>query len=205
MRHQAWLKLSKIKQYRMSRLTPQDAQAAKIKNIIEISFDFSTMTRVFAKESSTKILERLEQFFAELASVTTRAEYDGLHSDFCKWFTENVWTAAKTLRNERIIPSRQSSYGQAAKVLDVAAKVYVYYCSQPSPEAARQLVPMLHAALDTDMMRQLCRNSRETIQEVDRAEYERLQTLVTREIGESDVHPVQYDDLMWRKLQRAVL
>ena len=133
----------------MTRFTLQDAQAAKIKNIVEISFDFSTMTRVFAKGSSTKILDRLEQFFAELASVTTKAEYDGLHSDFCDWFTENLRTAAKELPKKRI-PSRQSSYGQAANFLDVAAKVYVYYCAQPSPEAARHLVPMLHAALDTN-------------------------------------------------------
>jgi hypothetical protein len=35
--------------------TLQAAHDAKTKNIVEISFDFSTMTRVFAKESSTKI------------------------------------------------------------------------------------------------------------------------------------------------------
>jgi hypothetical protein len=116
--------------------TLQAAHDAKTKNIVEISFDFSTMTRVFAKESSTKILERLESFFAELVRVTTKAEYDSLHSDFCSWFIENICTAAKKSSNGRIIASCQSSYGQAAKVLDVAAKVYVYYCVQPSPNAA---------------------------------------------------------------------
>lgn len=184
--------------------TLQEAQDAKTANIIGMGWDFSTMTRVFAKQSSTKILEQLKDLFAKLDRVSDRVEYERLHSDFCYWFTGNVCTAAKRLPNGRIKAGGPSSYGHAAKVLDIAVKVYVYYCAQPSPDAAQRLVPMLHAALDTEMMQRLCPKSPERIQEVDRVEYERLQALVTLEIGESGIHPVQYDDIVWRRLQPGI-
>lgn len=182
--------------------TLREAEIAKTKNITEIGLDFSTMTRVFARESGAKILARLEAFFVEICTVKTQAEYDSLHADFCDWFTKNIRTAEKKFRGGRSLDSRQSSYGHAAKVLDVAAKVYIYYCSQPSPEDARRLIPMLHAALDTDMMRKLCGRSPERLHGVDRAEYERLQILVAAKCA-SGIHAVQYDDVMWRRLQRS--
>jgi hypothetical protein len=184
--------------------TPEDAENAKTKNIQEIALGFSAMTRVFAKQSDTKILERLEKFFREVRGITTQAEYDALHSGFCDWFVRNISTAAKTFKNGRVIASCQCSYGHAAKVLDVAAKVYIYYCAQPSPEAAQRLVPMLHGALDTDMMHNLCRKSPPSLYGVDRAEYQRLQSLVIDAIANAAIYPVQYDDLMWRRLQRRV-
>jgi hypothetical protein len=70
------------------RFTPQNAARAKTKNIIELSFDFSAMVRVFAKGSGTIILERLETFFAQLADVNSKAPYDALHAEFCEWFTK---------------------------------------------------------------------------------------------------------------------
>jgi hypothetical protein len=107
----------------------------------------------------------------------------------------------KKFKNGQTKPSRACSYGQAAKILDVSAKVYVYYCSQPSPEAARRIVPMLHAALDTPMMDLL--GIPMTLQQVDRAIYEDLQARVAHEIAPSRIYPVQYDDIMWHRLQRA--
>jgi len=186
------------------RFTRQDAENARKKNIIEIALHFSAMTRVFAKQSHTKILKHLEQLFDQVHSITTQFEYDTLHNGFCDWFVKNISTAAKSFKNGRTIASSQCSYGHAAKVLDVAAKVYIYYCAQPSPEAAQRLVPMLHAALDTDMMNCLCRNSPSNLQGVDRTEYQRLQALVNDAIKDSGIYPVQYDDLMWRHLQRHV-
>jgi hypothetical protein len=45
-------------------------------------------------------------------------------------------------------------------------------------------------------------SAKATIQEVDREHYERLQALVASKIAELGIHPVQYDDVMWRRLQR---
>ena len=42
-----------------------------------------------------------------------------------------------------------------------------------------------------------------TLQQVDRAIYEDLQARVAHEIAPSQIYPVQYDDIMWRRLQRA--
>jgi hypothetical protein len=48
------------------------------------SLPISAMTRVFAKQSDTKILERLEKFFKEVGGITTQSEYDALHSGFLR-------------------------------------------------------------------------------------------------------------------------
>jgi DNA primase len=181
-------------------ITGQEAQDARIKNIIEIGLGFSVMTRVFSKRSNATILKRLEEFFKVLDGVNDKAEYDRFHADFCQWFMQSIRTAERKLKNGQTKPSRACSYGQAAKVLDVSAKVYVYYCAEPSLEAALRLVPMLHAALDTPMMHLLGLST--TLQEVDRDTYEELQSRVTHEIALSQIHPVQYDDIMWRHLQR---
>jgi hypothetical protein len=182
-------------------ITSQEAQDARIKNIIEISLDFSVMIRVLSKGSNAMILKRLEEFFSAMDGINDKADYDHFHADFCQWFMQSISTAEKKFKNGQTKPSRACSYGQAAKILDVSAKVYVYYCSQPSPEAARRIVPMLHAALDTPMMDLL--GIPMTLQQVDRAIYEDLQARVAHEIAPSRIYPVQYDDIMWRRLQRA--
>lgn len=182
-------------------MTKQEAEDARNKNIIEISLDFSAMMRVFSKGSSATILRRLEEGFRAFDGVADKADYDRFHADFCQWFIQNISTAEKKFKSGQTKPSRTCSYGQAAKVLDVAAKVYVYYCGQPSQESARRLVPTLHAALDNRMMEHL--GIPTTLQQVDRAAYEYLQSRVADEIAHSQIYPVQYDDILWRRLQRA--
>jgi hypothetical protein len=85
-------------------------------------------------------------------------------------------------------------------VLDVAAKVYVHYCGLPSPEVAARLIPLLHAALDTQMMDAL--GVVATLQQIGVAEYQDLQR-VARATGDSDDQPVEFDDVMWRRLNRS--
>ena len=60
-----------------------------------------------------------------------------MHADFCGWFTQNIDRAQKKKQRESGAAIRKSSYGQAAKVIDIAAKVYVYYCALPSREPHR--------------------------------------------------------------------
>ena len=64
-------------------------------------------------------------------------------------------TAEKILKNGKVLKSEAASYGHAAKVLDIAIKVYVYYCAQPNAEVAERLVPFLHGAVDTALMKHL--------------------------------------------------
>ena len=106
---------------------------------------------------------------------------------------------------------RAASHGHSAKVLDIALKVYVYYCGQPA-ENTGLLLPLLHSALDTPMIEHLHRRfpkaglSAWTILQVDEDEYRRMQSLVATEIAtdfRSEIFPVQYDDIMWRRLNRT--
>ncbi len=131
------------------------AKDIKTRNIIDMSVTFSAMTRVFSEGSKPTIMQRLEHLFAGLDRINETGAYERVHADFCNWFTQTIRSAERRLKNGRIKASGECSYGQAAKVLDISAKVYVYYCAQPSPETARRLAPMLHGAVDTQIMQHL--------------------------------------------------
>jgi hypothetical protein len=116
--------------------------------------------------------------------------------------------AGKRMRNGGFRPGLPASYGQGAKVLDIASKVYVYYCSQPNAEIARRMEPLLHGAVDTPIMKHLkskyatARIPAKTIQEIDEEAYRVLQSLVLKESLSMGIYPVQYDDTVWRRLNR---
>lgn len=93
----------------------------------------------------------------------------------------------------------------------MAGKVYFYYCHLPDCESATKLLPVLHAAVDTVMMKNLKRKypnnniKAETVEAVAKPEYIALQKLVARHIEDEFnnlIFPVQYDDIMWRRLNR---
>lgn len=86
-------------------ITLQEASAAKLKNIVELGFDFSAMTRVFAAGSYDAIVRRLEEFIAVLETVKSQDDYDRLHSEFCLWFTGRIYTASKQFKSGRSNPS----------------------------------------------------------------------------------------------------
>ena len=104
--------------------------------------------RFLTEGSKVKIQSKLEQVFSRLDKIMSRDDYEACHRSFCDWFTREIWSAEKNLRNGKIQRSQAASYGQAAKVLDIAAKVYVYYCSQPTADIAGRITPLLHGAVD---------------------------------------------------------
>ena len=190
-------------------MNPQDeASLIKIKCVIDMAIDFSAMTRVFEKRSKQKIAEKLEYYLGLLADIDRKDNFEKIHSEFCEWLVKNVCSSKKDLENKN---SQAASYGQAAKLFNVAAKVYVYYCHLPDCESNAMLLPMLHAALDNLMMKKLKEKypkeniKAQTISDVDKFEYVALQKLVTRHIEDdykNMILPVQYDDIMWHRLNR---
>jgi hypothetical protein len=178
-----------------------------MKNIVEIACDFSSMMRVFSKGSKEKIKSKLEKHFSSLTNIKTREDYEAFHLTFCEWFTREIRTAEKKRESREVLKSEAASYGHAAKVLDIAIKVYVCYCAQPDAKVSNRLVPFLHGAVDTQLMEYLKSASSttiraKTIKEVDEKVYRNLQSLVRAESQRRKVHPVQYDDIMFRLLNR---
>lgn len=115
-----------------------DIEGIERKNIIDMALGFTAMTRIFSAKSKGKIETRLEMLFTNLTEINTRAEYKARHRSFCEWFAREIRTAEKRLKNSNLQPSEPSSYGQGAEVLDIAIKVYVYYCSRPTAEIAER-------------------------------------------------------------------
>jgi 5-bromo-4-chloroindolyl phosphate hydrolysis protein len=187
------------------------AEEVKKSNILDMALMFSAMIRLFAKDSKERIVQRLWDLTSELPAINTANDYEKMHREFCIWFCQEIHTAQKTLKNGKTKRSNHASFGQAAKVLDVALKVYVYFCSQPSTDVSARINPFLHGAMDTAMMKYLTDKYPEasvrstTIYQVDEQTYNILKGLVDRDITErfhDEILPVQWDDILWQELNR---
>ena len=197
----------------MKDMNPDEANNAKIENIIDMAVGFSAIMRVFEEGSANKIKGRLETVLPEIASARSEQDFRDRHHSFCQWFAQNVKTAERKKRGAIVKGSAFASYGQGAKVLDVALKVFVYYCQLPDPETAKRTIRWLNAAIDTKMLGHLKKRQdtalpvRATaIGKIDVRTYATLQGLVRRDIDHSfsgRILPVQWDDIMWRRLNRS--
>jgi hypothetical protein len=187
----------------------------KIRNVLDMAFTFAAMNRVFERGAKERIVQRLEMTLSRLTEVADQSGFDKVHRRFCEWFTKEINTAARRGRGKQVRPSRPSSYGHAAKVFDVASKVYVYYCHLPERKTAERLLPFVHSAVDTAMMSDLKKRypknelKARTIGDVAQTDYYVLQKLISKhneeEFGHASLHPVQYDDIVWERLNRRRL
>ena len=184
--------------------------AVKVKkqNIIDMAVGFSAMIPLFQEGSVDLIKEKLAGLFEGLDRISSDQDFSKMHRGFCQWFVKTI-RLAKT--------DEPSSYGHAAKVLDLALKVYVYYCKMPSPPKAESLMPRLNGAIDTPILRHLFKKREDiyresfpphylwTIKIIDKEDYDLLQNAIRQDIRDSfddNILPVQYDDIMGRRLDR---
>jgi hypothetical protein len=172
-----------------SKLTEQgDAERTKRKNIIDMALGFTAMMRILSEGSKAKIEAQLAELFSSLGKIRTRHDYKRCHHSFCEWFTREIRTAERKLKSGIVQQSNAASYGQGAKILDIAIKVYVYYCAQPTAEDAERIVPFLHGAVDTPIMKHLKKSKyatttirATTIKQVDKTSYQARQSVVLAE------------------------
>ena len=184
------------------------AEKAKKQNIIDIAVGFTAMMPLFQERSADLIKEKVADLFEGLERISSDQDFSKMHRDFCQWFVNTI-RLAKT--------EESSSYGHAAKVLDLALKVYVYYCKMPSPAKAASLMPRLNGAIDTPILRHLFKKLEDiyrksypprylwTIKMIDKEDYDLLQKVIRQDIRDSfddNIWPVQYDDIMGRRLDR---
>jgi len=181
------------------------AKQAKKQNIIDMVVGFTAMMRLFQERSADLIKEKLADLFEGLDRIGSEQDFSNMHRDFCQWFVKTI-RLAKT--------EDPPSYGHAAKVLDLALKVYVYYCKMPSPAKAESLMPRLNGAIDTPILRHLFKKLEDiygksysrhlwTIKMIDNETYDLLQKVIRQDIRDSfnnNILPVQYDDIMGRRL-----
>lgn len=188
-----------------------EAAAIKQRNVIDMAITFTAMNRVFEIGAKHRIAEQLARILPALSGIRDRVAFDKSHDQFCRWFMQEIRTAERVLKNGAVKTSRSAAYGHAAKIFDIVAKVFVYYCRLPSPEAADRTEQFLHAAIDTPILRELKGKypetavAAETIEQIDQSQYRKLQDLARRHITDEfhgAILPVQYDDIMWRKLNR---
>jgi hypothetical protein len=181
---------------------------AKKRNIIDMAVGFAGMMPLFQERSADLIKLKLTESFESLERIGSDEEFNKMHRAFCQWFVKTI-RLAKT--------EEPSSYGHAAKVLDLALKVYVYYCNMPSPAKAEALTPWLNGAIDTHILSYLYRKLEDirgkpypphyswTIKVINKEDYDLLQKVIRQDIRDSfdaRILPVQYDDIMGQRLNR---
>jgi hypothetical protein len=179
---------------------------AKKRNIIDMAVGFAGMMPLFQERSADLIKEKLTESFESLERIGLDEEFNKMHRAFCQWFVKTI-KLAKT--------EEPSSYGHAAKVLDLALKVYVYYCKMPSPAKAEALTPWLNGAIDTHILSYLYKKLEDikgkpypphyswTIKVINKEDYDLLQKVIRQDIRDSfdaRILPVQYDDIMGQRL-----
>ncbi len=186
------------------------AQEVKIQNIIDMAVGFSAMGRSFAKGSLPVIREKLYLDIERFLIADSVEEFEEWHETFCQWFTA-------TIRTSGAEPTA-TSWGQAAKVLDVVLKVCIHYSKLPTPREANRMKRWLHAPLDGPMLRhiqqELASEAVERsvlpenvvrIKDIQKEQYIFIQKWL-RKMVESrylqKVNRIMYDDLMWRELNR---
>jgi len=182
------------------------AQQAKKRNIIDMAVGFAGMMPLFQERSADLIKGKLAETIEGLERIDSDDEFNKMHRAFCQWFVKTI-RLAKT--------EEPSSYGHAAKVLDLALKVYVYYCKMPSLAKAELLTPRLNGVIDTPILRHLFKRLEDiygnpspphylwTIKMINAEDYDLLQKALRQEIRDSfndRISPVQYDDIMGKLL-----
>jgi len=184
------------------------AEQAKKRNVIDMAFGFAGMMPLFQEGSAGLIKEKLADLFEGLDRIHSDQDFSMLHREFCQWFM-------RTINFAKI--EGPPSYGHAAKLLDIVLKVYVYYCKLPSPAKADSLIPRLNGVIDTPILRHLFKRLEDiygkpypphylwTIKMINREDYDLLQKVILQDIRDSfcdSISPVQYDDVMGRRLNR---
>jgi hypothetical protein len=182
------------------------AEQAKKRTIIDMVVGFAGMMPLFQEGSADLIKEKLREAFEGLEGIGSDEEFNKMHKAFCQWFVKTI-KLAKT--------EEPSSYGHAAKVIDLALKVYVYYCKMPNPAKAELLTPRLNGVIDTPILRHLFTRLEDiygrpspphylwTIKMINEEDYGLLQKALRQEIRDSfddRISPVQYDDIMGQRL-----
>ena len=190
----------------------EKAEKVKIQNIIDMAVSFSAMGRVFEKKSTEKIKAKLENCIGDFLNLSAKEEYHEKHKEFCEWFTGNIKTAERKKDGRIIKRSQYASWGQAAKVIDIALKVCIYYCNLPSAEVSSKIIPWLNGAIDSRILDDFKKrynssiiSQASTIEDINKATYEKLQQMINTDIKKSfnrEIFPVQYDDIKWRELNR---
>jgi hypothetical protein len=179
-------------------------EKAKKQNIVDMAVRFTAMMPLFQERSANLIKEKLANLFEGLDRISWEQDLREMHRDFCDWFVKNIRMAKS---------GEPSSYGHAARVLDLVLKVYVYYCRMPNPAKSESLMPKLNGAIDTPILRHLFRKLETdygqsfpvhhlwTIEMIGEEDYDLLQKIIRQDIRDSfddNVLPVQYDDIVGR-------
>jgi hypothetical protein len=169
-----------------------EVKVARIRNIIGMAWDFTGMQRVFEKKSGPLVCNLLEKLLDEIEVDPSNFS----HEKLCRQIQKKIKTTH----------GKEPSYGQAAKVVDIAMKVLVCYCRLPNERVAQIVAPKLHGAIDTVILKRIKKEYKVargifTISRIKKVVYAEIQSLLKEKANQKGCSPIEYDDWLWRKLK----
>jgi len=169
-----------------------EVEVARMRNIIGMAWDFTGMQRVFEKKSGPLVCNLLEKLLEEIEVDPSNF----LHGKLCRQIQSSIKTTL----------GKVPSYGQAAKVVDIAMKVIVGYCRLPNERIAQIVAPNLHGAIDTPILKRIKEEYKVargifTISRIDEVVYAEIQSRLKERANQMRCSPIEYDDWLWRKLK----
>lgn len=180
-----------------------DVQKVRLCCLIDLGLNFSAMLRLYRKGCKEKIYNKVLSEMPSILQSENEEQFQVAHASICEWGVRNLPA------NERLA---YASYGQIAKTLDVILKVVIDYGHMPDCCKAKQISPWLNSAVDNKMMNMLRKNYPDamkpwptSISQVSREKYLIIQSLVRRfniEKHDSNITPVQFDDIYWWYLNK---
>ena len=205
-------------------MTKETIKGYKLRNMLDMAYSFSAMSRVFKAGVKEEIIAQLKNNIGGFLNCSDLPDYEKKHKKFCNDFIKNlkIRTAQRKRKGKIIKKSQNVSYGEAAKVLDIALKVFVYYCG-----LSKSLDPKwLYLPIDNNVLHELKKHKvkyklQETLKgvsglsDINEKIYHNLQKamcdgLYFEMIGEHynvskkrfDKKPlISYDDVIWAKLK----
>ena len=144
-------------------------------SMVEMALEWSATLRIFEKGSKGKIQKIIEEMLAPLSSVKTQETFNSLHKETCKKIIKEI-NLNKKLRKRR----RKVSFGEAAKIVDMSLKVYVYLCKMPDTHTSVRLVNFLNCPIDNNNLEWLKKHAKEG-----RDAFEEINSL-------ADIHEIEY-------------
>ena len=149
------------------------------------------MTRALQKRSDEILAPGLDDFLKR-----DMTDYEKWHDDFCVW----AQGAIKTSRG------KTPSYGQVAKVLDVAMKV-VASAQRTSAQRWPIDIPKLHCGIDGYVLAFLReKNSTKALvlTDIDKQEYFRLQAVLKKMAREMEISGLALDEKLRERQKRKI-
>lgn len=155
----------------------KDYPDADKKTLITTAVEFSGMTRT-KKGIKKEVVDYFLRNIEKILEAESKEKYSKIHKNMCE---------------EMIKKGEVKYWSYAAKFIDTALKLLVYYA-----EKGKIKKEWLYSPIDRRILQKLDTKV-DTIKKVNKDEYEKLQKKIRKEAEKKGWTPIRYENWLWQK------